>query len=193
MEKVPSVTPNIVPATFTPVPEQFAPAVTQELRSKQAHWAQGYTLNRVSHLENQLRTAHYKRALYTIDQGYTEAQSEALIKEDIKVAKTAKTIMLDRISEWAGNAEEDYFNSNVLPKAWARFVEEVKGIPAPEPAEETEPVPVTVEEEPLALEDMEPVVVVDRPYVSIHAPKSEVVAPEQVSLGEVLGKIESKK
>jgi len=131
--------------------------------------------------------------LYTIDQGYTEAQSEALIKEDIKVAKTAKTIMLDRISEWAGNAEEDYFNSNVLPKAWARFVEEVKGIPAPEPAEETEPVPVTVEEEPLALEDMEPVVVVDRPYVSIHAPKSEVVAPEQVSLGEVLGKIESKK
>jgi hypothetical protein len=142
--------------------------------------------------------SHFKRAVYTIDQGYSEEKSEALLREDIKVAKTARTIMLDRISEWAGAYDKEAFEESVLPKVWGTYIKIVQddGKPAPvEEAEETDAVEVTVEEDALAPEEMEPVVVVPVLPSARHddlaeKPQSEVVAPDEISLGEILGKID---
>ena len=180
------VSQNIVPAAFTPTPEQYAPPVTQELRSKQSKWALGYATNIINNLQNELRKSFYKRSMYTLEQGYNETKSDAKLVEDIKIAKTAQTVMMDHISEWAGNYDETVFNNTVLPDVWAKYVNSVRG-----PVEETEETEITVEDDALALEYMEPVVVVTRPEVPEDAPPSEVVPPDQINLGEILGKIEA--
>ncbi len=181
-------TPTVVPASFSPAPEQFEIPVTQELRSKQSRWAQGYLTQKIGYLEIQYKTPFYKRAIYTMEHGYNAASSDAQLLDDIAIAKTAKTVMMDHISEWAGNHEEKQFHDVVLPAVWNRYVTEIKGPPAPE-AEDAEVAVEAAEDESLAPEEMEPVVVVNRPEVSINAPKSEVVPPDQLSLGDVLGKI----
>jgi hypothetical protein len=144
--------------------------------------------------------SHFKREKYTIDQGYSEERSEALLREDIKVAKTARTIMLDRISEWAGAYDKEAFEESVLPKVWSTYVRIVQddGKPAPvEEAEETEPVLETVEDDALAPEDLEPAVEVPILPSARHddlaeKPQSEVVAPDEITLGDVLAKLEEK-
>jgi len=187
-EKEERVQPNVVPATFVPKPEDYAPQINQELRSQQSHWARGYTLAQVEHLENQLHTAHFKRTIYRLDDGYSETQAEALLIEAIKVAKTAKTIMLDRISEWAEAHAEEQFKEVVLPDVWDKFIKEVKGEPAPKVADDTEA--VEAEEEALAPEEeLEAVQVIERPEVPADLSPSEVEAPDELSLGDVLGKV----
>ena len=200
----------MVPATFVPKPEDYAPQINQELRSQQSHWSRGYTLAQVEFLESQLHKAHFKRTIYKLDDGYSEAQAEALLVEDIKVARTARTIMLDRISEWAGAYGKEEFE-HMLPDVWDKFIKEVKGEPAPEVADDTEdtPVPPTPEthpdefgdgvtpqnpkvseEEALAPEEeLEAVQVIERPEVPADLSPSEVKAPDEVSLGDVLGKV----
>lgn len=186
--------PSVVPASFSPKPEDFAPAVTQELRSQQSRWAQAFADGKISYLENQLRKAHYKRDVYRLDDGYSGAQAEALLREDIKAAQTAKTIMMDHISEWAGAHEEQQFNGTVLPQVWEGFVREVKGEPAPkEPAEEPEVIEDTLAQE----EDLEPApeapVLPSARYDDLAGqPKSEVKAPDEITLGEVMAKFEEK-
>ena len=187
-EKYEKTQPNIVPATFVPKPEDYAPQIDQELRSQQAHWSRGYTLAQVEHLENQLHTAHFKRTIYRLDDGYSEERAEALLREAIKTAKTARTIMLDRISEWAGAHGKEEFQQVVLPDVWDKFIKEVKGEPAPEVADDTEA--VEAEEEALAPEEeLEAVQVIERPEVPADAPQSKVEAPDEVSLGDILGKV----
>ena len=106
-----------------------------------------------------------------------EAASDAALAEAIKVAKTARTIMKEHLSEWAGNLTEEEM-TNALPAVWNRYVQEVQG-----PAEEAD-------EDALAPEDMElKPAVLDKPEIPADAPKSEVVAPDEVSLGDVLGMI----
>ncbi len=184
-----AVLPNVVPASFTPVPEQYAIPVTQELRTRQAQMVQGYALGVINGLEKQLHLGWYKRLPEW--QAYPEAQSNELLIEAIRIAKTARTLMKDKITEWAGNYSEQEMEA-ALPDVWNKFVQIVQG-PAEE-AEETEAVSVEVEtemdeeENALAPEDMAPAVV-DRPEIPGDAPKSEVVAPDEISLGDVLGKI----
>ena len=184
-----AVLPNVVPASFTPVPEQYAIPVTQELRTRQAQMVQGYALSIINGLEQQLHLGWYKRLPKW--QAYPEAQSTELLIEAIRIAKTARTLMKDKITEWAGNYSEQEMEA-ALPDVWNKFVQIVQG-PAEE-AEETEAVSVEVEtemdeeENALAPEDMAPAVV-DRPEIPGDAPKSEVVAPDEISLGDVLGKI----
>ena len=179
----------MVPASFTPTPEQFPVQVTQELRSQQSKWTHGYTQSRIEYLENQLRAAHFRREIYRLDQGYKDFEAEDLLREDIRTAKTARTVMMDKISEWAGPYGEDHFKSVVLPQVWSDFIKYVKGEPAPEKAEEP------IEEEALAPEDLEPApevaVLPSARYDDLESkPKSEVVPPDEVSLGDVLTKIE---
>ena len=185
-----TVLPNIVPASFTPVPEQYAAPVTQELRTKQSRLVQGYTMERVSKLENQLHKGWYKRLPEW--QQYSETESDTALKEAIRIAKTAQTLMKDSIQEWAGSLNEADLE-NVLSDSWNHFVQIVQG-PAEE-AEETEAVSVdeiveipVQDEDALAPEDMAPAVA-DRPVIPDDAPKSEVVAPDEISFGDILGKI----
>ena len=192
-EKNPTL-PNIVPASFSPVPEQYAAPVTQELRSKQARLTEGYTLARVSNLEIQFHKALYKREPHWRDymfgdepRMYSQEQSDDMLRDAIRIAKTAQTIMKDRISEWAGNYSETEMGA-ALPDIWNKFIQIVQG-PAEE-AEETEAVSTNVEietddetvkeEDALAPEDMAPAVA-DRPEIPGDAPKSEVVAPDEMS------------
>ena len=166
------VSPNVVPASFTPVPEQFAAPVTQELRTRQAQLAQGYTLGRINDLEIQLHKGWYKRNEKW--QAYPAAQSDELLKEAIKVAKTVRTIMLDKIAEWAGNYTEEEIQA-ALPSVWHGYAEFVQP-------------PTETVEDALAPEEMEPAVA-DKPEVPDDAPKSEVMAPDELILGDILGKI----
>ena len=168
-----TVLPNIVPTSFTPVPEQYAAPVTQELRTRQAQMVQGYALSIINGLEKQLHLGWYKRLPEW--QAYPEAQSTELLIEAIRIAKTARTLMKDDIAEWAGNYSEQEMET-ALPDIWNKFIQIVQG-----PAEEAE---VSA----LAPEDMEPAVA-DKPEIPDDAPKSEVVAPDEISLGDILGKI----
>jgi len=185
-----AATPNVVPASFTPTPEKFVPQISQELRSQQSRWAQGYALQRIEFLENQLKTSHFKREVYRLDNGYSAAEAEELLRSDIQAAKTARTVMMDHISEWAGPYGEDHFKSVVLPEIWADFVKQVRGEPAPEKAEEPE-VTEEVTEEALAPEEPEEQTLPSARYDDLASmPKSEVVPPPEVTLGDVLAKIE---
>lgn len=188
------VKPNVVPSAFSPKPEDFLPQVSQELRSQQSRWAQGFALGKIEYLENQLRTAHFKREIYTLNDGYKDFQAEEKLSEDINVAKTARTVMMDHISDWAGPYEERHFKSVVLPQVWSDFVRQVSGEPAPEEtADDTETAEAVVEE-PLAPEEEE--LEEDQPLPSARyddlasKPRSQVEAPPEISLGDVLGKIE---
>lgn len=192
-----NVLPNVVPQSFSPKPEDFPVQITQELRSQQSKWTQGYTLQKIEYLENQLRAAHYKREIYRLEEGYSDFEAEALLQEDIKVAKTARTIMMDHISEWAGPYGEEHFRTAVLPTVWRQFVNHVKGEPAPEEAEEPAAVEETAEDDALAPEELEPApkapVLPSARYDDLASkPKSEVVAPPEVTLGEVMAKLEEK-
>jgi len=121
-----------------------------------------------------------------------EPESNSKLEESIRVAKTAQTIMLDRISEWAGAYEQEAFE-NMLPIVWERFVNIVKYGEEPQDEPEVALVEEAAEDDTLAPEDMEPEVVVSRPEIPPDAPQSEVVPPDQLSLGDVLAKIENSK
>ena len=106
-----------------------------------------------------------------------ETASDVALIEAIKVAKTAKTIMQNEVSKWAGNLTESEMTS-ALPVIWNEYVQRVQG-----PAEEAD-------EDALAPEDMElKPAVLDKPEIPADAPKSEVVAPEELSLDELVEKI----
>lgn len=176
--------PNVVPARFSPDPQKFQPEPDAELKAFWGKEAHGYTLQRISYLENQLHKANYKR-----DAAWQGKGDEALVKA-IKVAKTARTIMLDRLPNWAGNLNEEAFVA-ALPKIWNEFIQivvgEVKSMPAPRPKPEL--VKEEGAEEALNLEDVEPIRVINRPEVPADAPRSVVIPPKEPTLGEILGKI----
>jgi len=189
------VSPSVVPASFVPSPEKYVAPVSQELRTLQSRLAQGYTLQRINALEIQLHKSLYKREPVWRDvpgkfrpddpkepQMYSQEKSDALLNEALVTAKTARTIMLDKVSEWAGNLTEVEIN-NALPDIWNEFVQIVQG-----PVAKTEETS-TEDEDILAPEDMEPVAVVSRPEIPDDAPMSEVTAPEEPSLGDILGQI----
>ena len=161
---------------FAPDPRKFERQANQEERNRQAKLAQGYTLKRVEYLQNQLHKAPYKR-----DFEYQNTD-EAGMKELIKTAATARTIMLNSISEWAGTYDEGEMAS-ALPNVWGHFVAEVRREAAAE-------VPVNTDETPATEAEAVPIQVINRPVIPEDAPKSTVEAPKQLTLGEVLGKIE---
>jgi hypothetical protein len=119
--------------------------------------------------------------------------SDAKLQEAIKTAKTVRTVMMDRISEWAGNYSEAEFEA-IMPQVWDRFVKIVQNPEDAKPAAEEE-IEAPPQEEPsdendLALEDMEPIQVIERPEIPEDAPRSQVQAPKEESWQEVLGKKE---
>jgi hypothetical protein len=201
-----TVTPNVVPQTFSPKPEDFAPQISAELRSQQAHWARGFTLQQIEKRERQLQKAWYKREEAWQFSG--EVESDEKLRQAIKEAKTAQTKMLDKISEWAGAYEEDHFKGILLPKVWSSFLEIVRhGEPAPQKiaddtARNPDGTPYEGEpglaEEALAPEDLEPEtagpVLPSARYDDLASqPKSEVVPPKEETLGDILSKIEKEK
>ena len=152
--------------------------------------ADGYTLGQIEYLERQRHLAPYRRdaewrhaltnaAGEVVSIGPLQPKFDARLDKAITIAKTARTIMRDRISEWAGNLDEDELQK-ALPYIWNGFIQEVRG--EDEPAKEAD--------EALEPEEVEPVQVIARPDVDFdNMPKSEVVAPDQISLGDILGKI----
>ena len=180
--------PNVVPASFLPDPVKYESPVSQELRTRQSQLAQGYTLKRVSYLENQRHLAPYKR-----DPAWQRA-SEVDMGDAIKVAKTARTVMLNNISAWAGKLTEEELEK-ALPDIWNNYVQQVQSkTPAASP-KSTVDFPsaeskVEVTDETPDPREAEPIAVVNRPEIPADAPRSQVQAPAQLTLGEVLGKIE---
>ena len=186
-----TILPNVVPNSFSPRPEQFEIPVTQELRSRQSHIAQGFALQVIGGLERQLRLAWYRRE--PTWQQYSEMVSDTKLQKAIKTAKTVRTVMMDRISEWAGNYSEAEFEA-IMPQVWDRFVKIVQNPEDAKPAAKEE-IEAPPQEEPsdendLALEDMEPIQVIERPEIPEDAPQSQVQAPKEESWQEVLGKKE---
>ena len=184
LNRGPQVTPNVVPARFVPpAPEQFIRPATQQLRNRQSKQGQGFTLQQVSYLENQLHKAQYKRV--NTDQTDTE------LVELVKVAKTARTIMSNDIQAWAGNLNEEELEA-ALPTIWSHYVQVVQA------QDDLDSEEVVVEELPelketeatlVNLDEMEPVQVINRPDVPADAPKSALKVPVEPALGEILGKI----
>jgi hypothetical protein len=177
------MTPNIVPASFSPAPEKYERQASQELRNRQAQLAQGYALSQVSRLEIQQHRAAYKR-----DAAWQNA-SPAEMAEALRVAKTARTLMLQDISVWAGNLDEDEMQS-ALPSVWAEYVQKVWKPTVDLAVKET---PADEPESTPDLGEAEPIQVIFRPTIPEDAPQSVVVAPDQLTLGELLAKIEAKK
>ena len=161
---------NIVPARYSPTPEKFTRALSQELRNTQSKLAQGFTLKTISFLENELHKADYKRG------PAWQGKGDTALKDAIRVAKTARTLMMDNISMWAGALDEAEFEA-ALPTVWGEYVQEVRAS-------------MGIEEK--ATKTIEPIQVINRPEVSEDAPRSVVEPPHQVSLAEVLGTIEQK-
>lgn len=183
-------TPNIVPQRFTPVAEQFRAPVTQELRSAQGRWARGYSLAQIEYLQNQLRMSPNKRdaqwrAMLYDERGIevglnfaAQPRVDAKLQQAIQDAKTAQTVMMDKISGWAGNMDEEEM-MRALPQIWRSFL----------PNQEQD-IPADEADEALEIEEVEPVQVPLPPQVDFsQMPKSEVQAPEQLALGDILGQI----
>src|SRR3990167_1775294 len=162
-----ATTPTIVPASFSPAPETYERQVGQELRARQAQLGQGYTLKQVDYLKMQQHRSPYKR-----DAAW-QGVSEEEIAHALKVANTARTLMLQDGPVWAGSLGEDELQ-NALPGVWNGDVGRAGG-KAPEAGEAT------------------PVQVIFRPTIPADAPRSEVEAPKQLSLGQILAKIEAGK
>ena len=182
--------PNVVPQSYTPRPEQFQKPITQDLRNEQARLAHGFALSQIEHLENQRhlspnrREAKWMHMLYDeagneVGIGYHQSQYDARLDQAIKDSKTARTVMMDKISEWAGNLDRDQM-AEALPQIWKSFLPSVE--------QET---PAEMVEEALVEEEVVPVDVLQRPEVDFASlPKSEVVAPDQLSFGDLMGMIE---
>ena len=185
--------PNVVPQSYTPRPEQFQKPLTQELRNEQARLARGFAEEVINNLENQRRMSPHKRDSQwrhmlldaegnEVGIGYHQPAYDAKLDQAIKDARTARTVMMDKISEWAGNLDRDQM-AEALPHIFRSFLPSVEQ-EVPEPQEGGE-------EEALVKEEVAPVDVLQRPDVDFASmPKSEVVAPVQLSLGDILGKIE---
>ena len=189
-----ATTPTIVPASFSPAPEKYERQVGQELRARQAQLGQGYTLKQVDYLKLQQHRAPYKR-----DAAWQSATPEEMAHA-VKVAKTARTLMLQDVPVWAGSLDEDELQ-NALPNIWNEYVERVmnENDPAPKTTvdltaghEVQQEVPVN---KPISPEEISPVQVIFRPLVSADEPKSQVTVPagDQLTLGDILSKIEAKK
>jgi len=180
-----------VPSRYTPRPEQFEKPLTQELRNEQARLARGFAEERINHLELQRRMSPHKREAQwrhmlvdtegnELGIGYHQPAVDARLDQAIQEAKTARTVMMDKISEWAGNLDKVQM-AEALPQIWKSFL----------PSVEMDEMPVVETEEALDLEEVEPVQVITRPDVDFGSlPKSEVVPPQQLTLGDILGKIE---
>ena len=185
-----ATTPTIVPASFSPAPETYERQVGQEFRARQAQWGQGYALRQVSYLENQLHRASYKRD--AVWQGVSDEE----ITNALKVAKTARTLMLQEVPIWAGSLDEDELH-NALPDIWHRYIERVRGdTPAPKSTVDLtagQEVPVNKPEDAPEAGEATPIQVIFRPTIPADAPHSEVTAPKQLTLGDVLAKIEANK
>ena len=183
--------PNVVPQSYTPRPEQFQKPITQDLRNEQARLAHGFALSQIEHLENQRhlspnrREAKWMHMLYDeagneVGIGYHQSQYDARLDQAIKDAKTARTVMMDKISEWAGNLDRDQM-AEALPQIWQSFL----------PNQEEQEIPVEETDAALVEEEVVPVDVLKRPDVDFESlPKSEVVVPDQLSFGDLMGMIE---
>ena len=114
--------------------------------------------------------------------GFNQPKIDALLVEAIKKAKTARTVMMNNISEWAGSLDEEEMNA-ALPYIWQSFVAPDEEQDAPESAEP--------DGEEALVEEVVPVQVIQRPDIDFDVlPKSTVEAPQQLKLGDILGKIE---
>ena len=166
--------PNIVPQRFSPQLEQFQNQPSQGLRSRQSQIAQGYAVNQIDTLKRILHVAPEKRAPWI---------SNDTLLEDIRTAETARTIMMEHITEWAGALSEEELQ-NALPTIWNTYVQIV--VTQDRPAEEAD---AALEEEEVA-----PVQVPLPPQVDFDGmPKSEVQAPEQLSFGDLMAQLEKGK
>ena len=159
---------NIVPARYSPTPEKFTRPVSQDLRNIQSRLAQGFTLKTISHLENELHKADYKR------EPAWQGKGDNALKDAIRVAKTTRTVMMNNISEWAGALDEAEFEA-ALPTVWGEYAQEVSAS-------------MGIEEK--VTEEVKPIQVITRPEVPEDAPRSVVEPPHQPTLAEVLGSIE---
>ena len=163
--------PNVVPASFTPDPTKYQSPVSQETRNLQAKLAQGYALDRLNYLGLQLHLAPYKR-----DEVWRKA-SEVDMLEAIRIAKTARTVMLNSISKWAAGLTLEE-TENALSDVWNRAVQAVRAEAESKVVEVLE----EIEAEPL------PIQVINRPVISEDAPRSEVTPPVEERFEEIIEK-----
>ena len=191
---------NIVPTSFSPAPEKYERQLGQEQRGRQAQLAQGYTLLQIDRLKNQRHLNPQKRA-----EAWQKSSPEQMT-EAIKVAETARTVMLNDLPLWAGNLDVKPYDESknsefgdALPDVWNTYVQQVRETFSPAASNERfisgagQETSVETPNDTPAIGDDVPIQVIFRPEIPGDAPRSVVEAPDQLTLGELLAKIEAKK
>ena len=188
------VTPNVVPASFTPDPQTFEVKPSAELRSQQQKLARGYVEGRINEIMIPVR----KNKRQVGDEMVSFTEPELAAQQDLAYTyQVAQTMMGQSLADFAGSTPIDVLETN-MPEIFERFVDLVLRdryperfeAPAPEaddevpaladePVEETEmitpPVPMqTLEDAIEGTEDVSPL---------------ELPEEDQVTTGDVLGKI----
>ncbi len=193
MQIDPKVTPNVVPASFTPPPvheQTFEVAPSAELRSQQQAVARGYVEGRIN--EIQLTVQKNKRQVGDEIVAFTELELEAQ-KDLAYTYQVVQTRMSQDLAGFAGATPVDVLEAN-LPEIFEKFVDMVLRDRYPE---RYEPAPEADDEAP-ALAD-EPVEVISPPVpmqtLEDAIEGTEDVSPlelpeeDQVTTGDILGKI----
>ena len=196
MQIDPKVTPNVVPASFTPPPvheQTFEVKPTAELRSQQQKVARGYVEGRVN--EIMLTVQKNKRQVGDEIVSFTEAELETQ-KDLAYTYQVVQTRMSQDLADFAGATPVDVLEAN-LPEIFEKFVDMVLRDRYPERYVESEPAPEADDEAP-ALAD-EPVEVISPPVpmqtLQDAIEGTEDVSPlelpeeDQVTTGDILGKI----
>jgi hypothetical protein len=199
----PKVTPNVVPARFTPDPQIFVEAPSAELRSQQQKVARGYVQGRIDAIQRTIQAN--KRQVGDEIISFTPPELEAQI--DLAYTyQVVETLMSQQLPEFAGSTPTDTLEA-ALPEIFDRFVDMVLRDRHPERYVEADPLPAVEEgdaptvpssddEAPAEAEELEVIVPpVPMPtleeYIDGVPDESSLELPEedQVTTGDVLAKI----
>lgn len=204
-----------------PVLEQLPSGVAQELRTRLSQMMEGYALTQINELQNELHRGHYKRrnprwsaarqvlvrdrsgkmVYETVIKRDLEEPLNRELEKEISLYRTTLTVIKNNLSMEAAAAgarsEEDF--ERIIPTLWNEYLQRTRQEMHPtEPVLSTESVLVVVDnpaplpEEAPTLQGMTPIQVFNRPEIPEDAPRSPVTPPEQLTLGDVLAKIEKK-
>ena len=198
----PIVTPNVVPARYTPDPQTFDVKPTAELRSQQQKVARGYAEGRINLIQKTIQKN--KRQVGDEIVAFTPAELEAQI--DLAYTyQVVQTEMSKSLADFAGSTPVNVLEAN-LPEIFDRFVDMVLRDRYPERYAEPLPaveegdapsVPSSDEDEAPALADEQEVISPPVPMQTLEdaiegtedVSSLELPEEDKVTTGDVLGKI----
>ena len=187
----PKVTPNVVPASFTPDPQTFEVKPSAELRSQQQKLARGYAEGRINEILITVRKN--KRQVGDEMVSFTEPELEA--QRDLAYTyQVAQTVMSQNMSDFVGSATLEALEAS-LPEIFESYVYKVLRDRYPEryvdsPVEEAdEEVPALADEQevitpPVPMQTLEDAIEGTEDVSPLELPEED-----QMTTGDVLGKI----